>query len=78
VAVIKALQVHLVKINHGRTYSRTCSVPFPLETKPVTNPAPRASLKTARAHSLVISGSLYVLTMTLLPGGWHREQVLRA
>jgi hypothetical protein len=40
-------------------------VPFPLETKPVTNLAARASLKTTRAHSLVISGSLYVLTMTL-------------
>jgi len=42
-------------------------VPFPLETKPVTNPAARASLKTTTAHSLVISGSLYVLTMTLPP-----------
>jgi hypothetical protein len=45
-------------------------VPFPLETKPVTNPAARASLKTATAHSLVISGSLYVLTMILPP--WRR------
>src|ERR1700720_1053792 len=57
----------LQRSTHGRRYSSTCGVPFPLETKPVTNLAERASLKIATAHSLVIRGSLYALTMTLLP-----------
>ena len=42
-------------------------MPLPLETKPVTSPAALASLKTATAHSLVISGSLYVLTRIFAP-----------
>ena len=42
----------------GRMYSSTCGVPLPLETNPVSSPADFASLKTATAHSLVISGSL--------------------
>src|SRR5712692_8128173 len=48
-------------------YSRTCGVPLPLETKPVERPAARASLKTATAHSLVMRGSLYVLTTAFAP-----------
>ena len=36
----------------------TWGVPFPLETNPVSRPLDRACLKTATAHSLVMSGSL--------------------
>jgi len=56
--VIKAFEIDFVQVDPGAQYSRTCGVALPLETKPVMSPAAFASLKTATAHSLVISGSL--------------------
>src|SRR2546422_4298041 len=54
-------------------YSRTSGVPFPFDTYDVFNPCARAILKISTAHSLVISGSLYVLVTMRAPCSSDRE-----
>jgi hypothetical protein len=44
--------------------SSASGVALPLETNPVTNPRVRASAKISAAHSAVMSGSLYELTIS--------------
>ena len=66
-AIVETLKVYFVEINPWREVLEHLGRTVSIGDKSSQQPAARASLKIATAHSLVISGALYVVTTTLAP-----------